>query len=123
MKILIADDETEIRTALETIVRSAGHQTVLALDGAEALEQLSRGAFDLALLDISMPKVDGYETLKQIRAAGNKMPVVFITGSGESKKVAQSIAQDRLNGFIEKPFTPEKVLEIVSKTLVKRAEL
>jgi CheY-like chemotaxis protein len=116
MKILITDDEEIIRDTLNTILTKAGHTTELALDGAEALAKIKETIYDIALLDIDMPKLDGYEVLKQIRALYPLLPVIFITGSGESKKVAQSIAQYHLNAFIEKPFTPETVLDVINKS-------
>ena len=124
MKILITDDEQIIRDTLNTILTKAGHTTELALDGAEALAKMKDDLYDVALLDIDMPKLNGYEVLQQVRAIYPTLPVIFITGSGESKKVAQSIAQYHLNAFIEKPFTPETVLDVVNKsTRPKSAEI
>jgi CheY-like chemotaxis protein len=120
MKILIADDEEVVRSTLEGILQKSGHETESAFDGEEAVKKALAAPFDLVLLDLAMPKLDGYEVLKQLRAVKPKLPVIFITATGEAKKVAQSIAQHGLNGFIEKPFTPEKVLEIVTQALTRK---
>jgi len=118
MKILIADDEEVVRTSLDGILKKGGnYETDFAQDGEEAVKKAKENLYDLLLLDLAMPKLDGYEVLKQVRAMYPDLPVVFITGTGEAKKVMQSIAQYKLNAFIEKPFTPAKVLEIVGKAL------
>ena len=123
MRILIADDEEVIRTSLQTILTKGGHDTVFALDGEEAAKKATTEGFDLMLLDLDMPKLTGYEVLKQVRATNLDLPVIFITGIGAAAKITQAIAQYKLNGFIEKPFTPEQVIDIVNKAvIVKRTE-
>lgn len=121
MKILIADDELVVRNSLTAILKGSGeYETDFAQDGEDALQKFMEGKFDAVLLDIEMPKLDGYEVLKQIRMIDPTMPVVFITGKGKPGKVAQSIYLDKLNAFIEKPFTTESVLEVVKNVLTKR---
>lgn len=123
MRILIADDEEVVRTSLNTILTKGGHDTAFAIDGEETVKKATTEGFDLVLLDLDMPKLNGYEALKQIKAANPDLPVIFITGTGAAPKIAQSIAQYKLNGFIEKPFTPEQVIDIVNKAvIVKRTE-
>jgi len=117
-KILIADDEEIIRTTLEGLLKKSGdYELDFAVDGAEAVLKAKDGLYDLLLLDLNMPKLDGYEVLKQVRAMYPEMPVVFITGTGEPKKIMESIAQYKLTAFIEKPFTLDRVLDIVAKAL------
>lgn len=125
MKILIADDEAVVRDSLEGILTKGGNYEVdSCADGEECIKKTKENLYDLLLLDLEMPKLDGYEVLKQVRAMYPDLPVVFITGTGKAQKVMQSIAQYKLNAFIEKPFTPEKVLEIVGRLLqAKRPEV
>ncbi len=120
MKILIADDEEIVRASLDGILQKGGYETDFALDGEETVNKVKNDLYDALLLDLDMPKLSGYEVLKQVRSVYPAMPVVFVTAKGEVKKVAQSIARDKLTAFIEKPFTPEKVLEILSKALINR---
>ncbi len=123
MRVLIADDEEVIRTSIQEILTKGGHDTAFAVDGEEAAKKATEEGFDLALLDLDMPKLTGYEVLKQIRAVNPDLPVIFITGAGAASQIAQAIAQYKLNGFIEKPFTPEEVIDIVNKAvIVKRTE-
>jgi CheY-like chemotaxis protein len=118
MKILVADDEAVVRDSLEGILKKGGDYEVDSCgDGEECLKKTKENLYDLLLLDLEMPKLDGYEVLKQVRVMYPDLPVVFITATGKAQKVMQSISQYRLNAFIEKPFTPEKVLEIVGKLL------
>ena len=88
-----------------------------AADGQEAMDKIKADLYDLVLLDLNMPKLDGYEVLKQVRSLYPALPVIFITATGEVKKIMQCIAQDKLTAFIEKPFTAQNVLEDVKRAL------
>ena len=79
--ILIADDEKEIRELLRLYLENAGFQVVQAADGEQALAAFRAGGIDLCLLDIMMPKVNGYEVLKKIRESDPMIPVIFITAT------------------------------------------
>jgi DNA-binding NtrC family response regulator len=76
--------------------------------------------YGLVLLDIEMPRATGYQILKRIRACYPELPIVFVTGKGEPRKVVESFGQYNLSGYIEKPFTPEKVLNVVARILKTR---
>ncbi|MDD5593630.1 MAG: response regulator [Candidatus Margulisbacteria bacterium] len=120
MKILIADDEAIVRSSLDGILKKGGDfETDFALDGEEALNKIKSDLYDAVLLDLEMPKLDGYELLKQARKIYPNLPVIFITGKADVKKIAASIARNHLNGFIEKPFTPNEVLEALNKAIKK----
>ncbi|MBN2058388.1 MAG: response regulator [Candidatus Saganbacteria bacterium] len=115
MRILIADDDEAIRSSIEKILtQGEGNVIDLATDGQQALDKAKNLKYDLILLDLDMPKMNGYQVLEDVRKVFPDVPVVFITATGETQKVMKSIAQYRLNGFIEKPFTPEQVVDIVA---------
>lgn len=117
-KVLIADDEDIIRTSLDEILQKIGDiECDFASDGEETLKKAKENLYDMLLLDLEMPKLSGYEVLKQIRGMYPDMPVIFITGTGEAKKIMESIAQYKLTAFIEKPFSPNNVMDIVNKAL------
>ncbi|MBI5700475.1 response regulator [Candidatus Saganbacteria bacterium] len=118
MNILIADDEEIVRTSLEMILRcGGGYQTDFALDGEEALKKIKENTYGAVLLDIEMPKINGYEVLKQARALYPSLPIIFVTGKGQPEKTIESLSNYGLTGYIEKPFTPEKVLDVVASVL------
>lgn len=119
-KVLIADDEEFVRSGLDTILRlGGGYETDFASDGVEAVEKVKANAYQAVLLDLGMPKLDGYQVLKQIREKYPDLPVVFVTGQGNPKETLESLAKYNLTGYIEKPFTPEKVLDVVARVTKK----
>ncbi len=121
MKILIADDEDIVRTSLDGILKKGGdYETDFALDGEEALKKIGGQFYDAVLLDLEMPKISGYDVLARAREIHPDLPIIFLTGKADARKVADSIAREHLTGFIEKAFTPEDVLDVVSKAIKKR---
>jgi len=81
MKILLADDDPDIRQSTADLLTLHGHAVTQARDGAEALELLARGPFDLLLLDLNMPRLNGLEVLVQARERGTlRCPVIVMTG-------------------------------------------
>ena len=119
--ILIADDEESARTSLDAILRKAGnYQTDFAIDGEDTIKKIKENVYGLVLLDIEMPKVSGYEILRQIRAVYPELPIVFVTGKGDPHKTVESFGKFNLSGYIEKPFTAERVLDVVAKVFRTR---
>jgi len=118
MKILIADDKADIIESLSLILKEGGgFETDSARDGLEAVKKVKNDFYDLLMLDIMMPKLNGYEVLQQVRNIFPTMPVIFITGHGDIKKIAESISEYNLTALIEKPFIPQQVMEIVNAAL------
>lgn len=117
-RILIVDDDAEIRRLISTILVDEGHKIVSAPDGEKALEMLAVEAPDLMVLDIMMPKMDGYGVLKGMRAAGMR----------ESTKVliltARTSEADWVRGYklgadhyLTKPFDVNELVETVENLL------
>ena len=75
-KILIAEDERAIAKALELKLKNTGFEVTVALNGQEALDANASAKFDLIVLDLMMPNVDGYQVLEQLQKIGNKVPIV-----------------------------------------------
>jgi CheY-like chemotaxis protein len=84
-RILVADDDDDIRNLLKSVVRDKGFEVIEAANGREASEAASRVQFDLFILDLAMPEQDGFTTARLIRqAAGARpVPIIFITGYGD----------------------------------------
>jgi len=116
--ILIADDEELVRSTLAAILeKGGGYNTDFAYDGEEALKKIKENVYGAVLLDIEMPKLTGYEVLKRTRALYPSLPIIFVSGKGKPEKTFESLTQYNLNGYIEKPFSPAKVLEIIARAL------
>src|SRR5438876_9789745 len=117
-KILIIDDEQSIRTTLAEILENEGHRTALCESGEEALAQFARDEFDLIILDLWLPGVDGMTVLERFRASGAP-PVIVISGHGN---VDSAVRATRLGAydFLEKPLSLERVLLTVNHALADR---
>jgi len=118
LKILIADDEANIRRILETRLSMAGHDVSAAADGEEALELFRGLEPDLVVLDVMMPKLDGFAVLERIRAQ-SEVPVILLTALGD---VADRITGLQLGAddYMVKPFSP-KELEARIRCVMRRA--
>jgi len=92
-RVLIVDDSQMVRTILSFTVETAGYDHECAASGSEALEMLASQAFDIALVDLNMPNMDGYSLIRKVRAelAMHAMPIIIITTAAE--------ATDRERGF------------------------
>jgi two-component system nitrogen regulation response regulator NtrX len=114
-KILIVDDEQSIRSTLAQILEDERHRTTLAESGEEALAHFAREEFDLVILDLWLPGVDGMAVLERIRAA-NGPPVIVISGHGN---IDTAVRATRLGAydFLEKPLSLERVVLTVSHAL------
>jgi two-component system, NtrC family, nitrogen regulation response regulator NtrX len=114
-RILIIDDEPGIRTTLAGILEDEGHRATLCESGEEGLAQFARDEFDLVLLDLWLPGIDGLTVLERLRAAGTA-PVIMISGHGN---VDTAVRATRLGAydFLEKPLSLERVLLTVNHAL------
>ncbi len=108
MKILIADDTEQIVKVLCAYAQKEGYEPTAAHDGQEALDYFEKIKFDMVLLDVMMPKVDGFEVCKQIRKSSN-VPIIMVTARGEDfdKIMGLDIGAD---DYIVKPFSPQEVM-------------
>lgn len=117
-EILIVDDESNIVLSLEFLMKQAGFRVRRAEDGEQALAELERGKPDLVLLDIMMPKKNGYEVCQAIRAREEwaDLPVVMLTAKGREVEREKGLAMGA-DDYITKPFSTQEVVEKVRETL------
>jgi DNA-binding NtrC family response regulator len=108
-RILIIDDEEGIRDSLDTLLGLEGFAVDTAVDGVAGLEMLSRGTYDLLLLDLSLPGESGIDLLPRIKALTPELPVIMITAYGTVGNVVDAIQAGAAN-FIQKPWDNEKLL-------------
>ena len=118
MKILVADDEIHIRTLLKITLEMVGYEVEVAADGQEAIDKLEEGSYDLLLLDIKMPRLNGWQVCEKVKS-DEKMkhiPVIMVTAFGqrEARQRSFDLGADE---FIAKPFETTSLLETVQKLL------
>ncbi|GAB2878607.1 response regulator transcription factor [Nocardioides pacificus] len=117
-RILIVDDEPNIVISLEFILRRNGFETAVARDGDEALAEVERFRPHLVLLDVMMPRRDGYEVAQTIRAAGwRDLKIVMLTAKGRDAEIAKGLAVGA-DAYVTKPFSTRELVEQV-KTLLE----
>lgn len=109
LRILLAEDDLNLGVLLVDYLETEGFDVKLCKDGSLALKAFQSGGFDLCILDVMMPKMDGFSLAKEIRAKDREMPLIFIT--------AKSLKEDKLKGYdlgaddyITKPFDEEELL-------------
>lgn len=109
MRILIAEDDVNIRTGLEDLLEMEGYECIKAIDGEEALLLFDQCQPDIVLLDIMMPKVDGYTVCRKIRQVNESVPVIFITA--KSEEIDQVLGLELgADDYIKKPFGTREVV-------------
>jgi DNA-binding response OmpR family regulator len=116
-RILVVDDEASIRQLLSYNLTRAGYEVVMAESGEEALQVASREPFDLMLLDVMLPGMDGFEVCKEIRKT-SAMPILMLTARGEEidRVIGFEIGTD---DYVTKPFSPRELLGRV-KAILRR---
>jgi len=124
-KILIADDDPDMRDVLTTILESQGYETVTARDGVEALDSLKAEKPDLMILDLLMPKMDGFAVIKELQNRRwlkyREIPILVLSSVREeaSRRRYELETEKTLNidDYVNKPVSPEVLLERVDKLL------
>jgi CheY-like chemotaxis protein len=119
-KILLVEDNPHNRALFETLLSSRGHEVEIAVDGKEALDILAGPAPDLVLLDLSLPKVDGWTVARTIRGNADPrragIPVVALTAHamrGDRDRALEA----GCDAYVSKPVSPRELARIVDKTL------
>jgi DNA-binding NtrC family response regulator len=117
--ILIIDDEAAIRESLETLLEIEGYTVASAGTGEDGLSRIAEKPYDLALLDLALPGMDGHEVLREIRARSPQLPVIMITAYGTVEAAVKAVQQGAVN-FITKPWDNEKLLADVRAAVARR---
>jgi two-component system response regulator AtoC len=115
-RILVADDEPNLRRVLTAILRRDGHDVALATDGAEALEVMGAGDVDVVITDLRMPKVDGMDVLRHASKHSPHVPVIMITAYGSVGQAVEAIKAGAFD-YIEKPFEQDQIRVVVEKAV------
>ncbi len=120
-RILVVDDDKNTRLLMQAVLEGAGYTTLLAADGVSALEVMDKEHIDLVILDVMMPRMDGYELTRTLRDANENLPILMVS--------AKQLPQDKHRGFLvgtddymTKPVDEEEMLFRV-KALLRRAKI
>ncbi len=118
-KILVVDDEVNITQILEFSIGAEGYEVITASNGEEAIDMARREQPDLIILDIMMPKIDGYEACRILKAnpLTKSIPVVLLTAKGRDidKRLGYEVGA---TDYIVKPFSPNKLVDRIHQLLV-----
>ena len=116
-KVLIVDDEPNIVVSLQFLMKKAGFDTAVARDGDEALTAVERFRPDLVLLDVMMPRRDGYEVCQQLRGSGwTDLKIVMLTAKGREAEVNKGLALGA-DAYVTKPFSTSELVDTVTRLL------
>ena len=118
-QILVVDDDKTMRDACHQILARQGFQVEEATSARQGLSLLERSSFDVILLDLVMPDLDGLETLKKIKALDNDCEVVIITGYGSIPAAVEAMQAGAFH-FLSKPFVPDDLRAVITRALEKR---
>ncbi|HVN67933.1 MAG TPA: response regulator [Candidatus Sulfotelmatobacter sp.] len=117
-RILVADDQATMRQIIGEMLREKGHTVTVVEDGQAAYESAQANDFDLIVADVNMPRLDGLEFLKKIKAAKPGLKVIFVTGMLE-ETIRIGSAELGLDGLIMKPFEKGAAVELIEKILAR----
>ena len=120
IKILLVEDDTNLGFVIQDTLRSHGYTVILCMDGKEGLQRFNEKDFDLAILDVMLPKKDGFSLAEDIRRVNMEIPIVFLT--------AKAMQEDKIRGlkvgaddYITKPFSTEEFLLRI-EVILKRTQ-
>lgn len=122
MKILIAEDEVHLADALSQILKKQNYSVDVVHDGRSALDDALTGIYDLLLLDVMMPELDGFAVLKTLREEGVATPVILLTAKGEINDKVTGLDYGA-DDYIPKPFATEELLARIRAALRRRGEV
>lgn len=109
MRLLFAEDEKSLSRAVTAMLEKSNYSVDAVYDGQDALDYLRAGNYDGAILDIMMPKMDGIEVLKALRAEGNRVPVLMLTAKAEIDDKVLGL-DSGANDYLTKPFSTKELL-------------
>jgi len=122
MRILIAEDEVHLAEAVSQILKKNNYSVDMVHDGRSGLDYAQSGIYDLLLLDIMMPEMDGITVLKKLRSEGNHTPVILLTAKGELSDKVTGLDYGA-DDYIAKPFATEELLARIRAALRRKGEV
>ena len=120
-RILIAEDEPDIRELIKLALQFNGYEVFSAADGAEAVELATNNTFDLIMLDVRMPRLTGYEACRRLRKMDStkNVPIIFLSAKGQEAEVDEGL-EAGADRYILKPFAPIELAKEIKQILADR---
>jgi DNA-binding response OmpR family regulator len=119
-KILVVDDDPQIRQSLQKVLRAEGYEVVLAADGREGIEKFDTEQIDLLLLDVSLPDISGWDVFETVTSRNAFVPIIIITGRSEQHQLA---VWSGVGALVVKPLDFPRLLETVKEILAESPEV
>ena len=119
-RILVIDDDLYLRDLYQELLKNAGYEVDTAIDGEEGIEKLKQGGYDLILLDMMMPKVDGLGVLtklSEIQPPPKNGPVILLTNLGHEPVISEALQKGATTYLIKADTTPDQLLNVVKQYL------
>ena len=124
LNILVAEDNPVNQLVTSRVLEKRGHRVTVVSDGRAALEALKRGHFDLVLMDVQMPGMDGMQTTRSIRAqenGGRRIPIVALTAHAMSSD-EQEFREAGMDAYVPKPVRTQELLEVIASCCTPHAK-
>ena len=121
-KILVVEDEDEVRQLLSDILASEGHEVEVAANGSEGIEIFTKNAFDLVFSDLGMPDMSGWEVAEEIKNINSEVTVILVTGWNVEIENSEE-RKDSVDRVIQKPFEVKQVLRTVQEVMEQKEEV
>lgn len=116
-RVLVVDDEPAIRALVTKIVERAGLPVISARDGADAIDKLEKHRFDVIVLDLMMPNVDGYALIEHMKKLGGQKPAIIVVSAGDSAALRR-LDGSMVHSIVRKPFD----IDVLGDLIVAAAE-
>ncbi len=120
---LIVDDSASMRQLIAFTIKDAGYDVLLAENGRDALEKISRAKVDMVITDLNMPEMDGITFIRELRGKADYkfIPIVMLTTESQEAKKQEGRAAGA-SGWIVKPFSPSQLMDVVKKFVKERGQ-
>ncbi len=122
MRVLIVEDEARLASSLQDLLELNGYTADISSDGEAGLDNALSGIYDVILLDVMLPKLDGFTVVQRLRASGNATPVLMLTARSELSDRVEGLDQGA-DYYLTKPFEPRELLACVRALTRRQPEL
>jgi len=117
--ILLVDDEANVRTVFSDVLKRAGYWVKAVEDGHKAIKELEKNSYNLALVDLRMPKMGGIQVLESLKKIKPELPVIIYTGYGSVTTAVEAMRKGA-SDYLNKPFSPEELKLVIKKALEQK---